>query len=385
MTATLLAVSLNFSLNAEDVPQRLEEYQPEFFAQNGPLDRLKKRSAKRRWNEVRRDERTSKRDKDDKTPDTLNGNPDRPIPLPHSADSIPETRTPENDATELETTEIEAADKNSAENNAEPSLGGAIGETNGDAADRNNRSATVSETITTPRAATSATSTSSRSQRSAPSQPSESAGDSLTSPRTGEVRVPEPRISAALTRQPVSEGYEEPVRSPAQLKSIKNIMPFRNYEPDPLLAENDPCNNLCPRPDGAPCEPLPDQPVPECPEEFRLSESGFEARMFEESSYLWEPSNIFYHPPYFQDTKLERYGQTYHDVVQPFASVGRFGIQLIGLPYQMVIDQPCRKVYPLGYYRPGDCAPKRIPQIPWNARAALFQAEVVTGAFFLFP
>src|SRR5690606_27438647 len=109
---------------------------------------------------------------------------------------------------------------------------------------------------------------------------------------------------------------------PAEMRSIRDIMPFRNYEPDRKLATEDPCNNLCPRPDGTPCEPIPGQRIPECPEEFVLSHDYFNPRKYDESCFLWEPSNVYFHPLYFEDAKLERYGQTYHDVVQPFASVG---------------------------------------------------------------
>ncbi len=151
------------------------------------------------------------------------------------------------------------------------------------------------------------------------------------------------------------------------------------------LAANDPCNNLCPRPDGLPCEISPGSRTPECPEEIQLSDQLYSGRFFEENCYNWEPANIFSHPLYFEDAALERTGQTYHDVVQPFVSVGKFGTQLIGLPYQMVLDHPCKKVYPVGWYRAGDCAPKRITFFPWNTEAALVQAAAATGVIFLFP
>ena len=49
--------------------------------------------------------------------------------------------------------------------------------------------------------------------------------------------------------------------------------------------------------------------------------------------------------------------------------------QLLGLPYQMTIDPMWKKMYPLGYYRPGECAPKLHYQVPWNTRAAINQAN----------
>ncbi|MDA0835247.1 MAG: hypothetical protein O3A29_18380 [Planctomycetota bacterium] len=338
---------------------RLEEFQTEYFAQSSPLDKLKKRSPKRRWNEVRRDDRSARREKDDQAPGKLNGNADQPVPLPEE----------DGDGTRSEPQTVTGEPVENSTNDA-----------NGNSTvPEKTLSNEADDIITKPRATT-------RNSLNNEVKPLYDEEVGLPESDTTEVLpVPEPSSSPAIAQQPVSGGYQEPITSPAELKSIKAIMPFRNYEPDAILAADDPCNNLCPRPDGTPCEPSPDRRTPECPEEITLGELQFGGRAFDASCYLWEPSNIFYHPLYFQDANLERYGQTYHDVLQPFVSVGRFGVQLVGLPYQMVISQPCSKVYPLGYYRPGDCAPKRVSQIPWNAKAALFQAEVVTGAIFLFP
>jgi hypothetical protein len=60
-------------------------------------------------------------------------------------------------------------------------------------------------------------------------------------------------------------------------------------------------------------------------------------------------------------------------------------VQWAGLPYQMVIDPPHCCVYPLGYYRPGECSPKLIYQIPFNFEAAAVEAGAITGVYFLFP
>ena len=99
----------------------------------------------------------------------------------------------------------------------------------------------------------------------------------------------------------------------------------------------------------------------------------------------WEPTNFYYYPLYFADPALERYGHTYHPVVQPVASLARAGVQFVLLPYQMTITPPCKQEYPLGWYRPGECAPKLHYQIPLNAKAAVVEAAVVTGLFFAIP
>ncbi len=99
----------------------------------------------------------------------------------------------------------------------------------------------------------------------------------------------------------------------------------------------------------------------------------------------WAPTNLWHHPLYFEDPALERYGHTYHPLVQPFASTGRFATQLVGLPYQMTLHPVHAKEYTLGWYRPGDCAPKKLYQIPFNEEAALMQAAVLSGLFLIIP
>jgi hypothetical protein len=121
--------------------------------------------------------------------------------------------------------------------------------------------------------------------------------------------------------------------------------------------------------------------------EFKIP---FKSKTYEERSFplmtmAWEPTNFYYYPLYFSDPALERYGHTYHPAVQPVASFARAGVQFLLLPYQMTITPPCKQEYPLGWYRPGECAPKLHYQIPLNAKAAVVEAAVVTGLFFAIP
>ncbi len=111
----------------------------------------------------------------------------------------------------------------------------------------------------------------------------------------------------------------------------------------------------------------------------------FPERAFPAIVMPWEAPNYFHYPLYFEDPALERYGHTHHAFVQPLASIGRFGVQLLSLPYQMTIDPPCREVYSLGWYRPGECAPKLHYQVPLDAKAAVVQVATVTGLVFLVP
>jgi|GEM_PF-1872009 len=176
--------------------------------------------------------------------------------------------------------------------------------------------------------------------------------------------------------------------TPHLLKKISGIKPFFDYEPDPKIAKNEPCRNLCPRPDGKPCKTTDEEGgvILECPREFKLSHEPYQGRNFSESIYTWEASDVNYNPLYFEDPKLERYGLSRRDLVQPFVSIGRFTGQLVALPYQMSIDPLRKRIYPLGFYRPGEPnTPKRINAIPWNTKAAVTEGLTATGLIFLLP
>ena len=167
---------------------------------------------------------------------------------------------------------------------------------------------------------------------------------------------------------PISQSKTVPSKSqvadsPEQLKSVTDILPYHDYAPESFGKKTL----------GS-----------KLPKEYWTTKK-YEPRKFEEVLFTWEATNLYHNPLYFEDPALERYGHTYHSLVQPFASVGRFGVQLIGLPYQMTIDPIRQKDYTLGWYRPGECAPKLFYQIPWNARAAKVQAGVMTGLIFLIP
>jgi len=188
----------------------------------------------------------------------------------------------------------------------------------------------------------------------------------------------------AFRKQPSPE-YPEPVRNPKLLKSITSIQPYADYEPNAATRKSSPCSNLCPRPDGKPCDVAPEGLIQACPEEVPLSDETFEGRSFSDSVFQWVASDVYYNPLYFEDVALERYGHTHGDMIQPFVSVGKFGVQLLGLPYAMTIDPVRKKMYPLGFYRPGECAPKKYYQIPWNTESALREAGVWTALVFIFP
>lgn len=214
--------------------------------------------------------------------------------------------------------------------------------------------------------------------------------DQLNEPRTlrepAPIQPPEERIAALPNAQAPSaeEAVPEPVTSPTQLKRISDIQPFFDYQPASAI-KGEVCWDLCPRPDGMPCKPDENGNMPECPAEFKLSDAAYSNRMFADCLYQWQATDQWHNPLYFEDVSLERYGHVHSECVQPFVSVARFGVQLVGLPYQMTIDPVCKKMYNLGYYRAGECAPKKYYRVPWNTHAAVNTAAVWTGLFYIFP
>ncbi|MBM82858.1 MAG: hypothetical protein CMJ78_20035 [Planctomycetaceae bacterium] len=187
-----------------------------------------------------------------------------------------------------------------------------------------------------------------------------------------------PRV-ASLRRRQGSAEYKI-ANDPKDLKRISAILPYPDYEPDSKIAKDDPCLNQCP---AGICKR--EGEAQTCPEEIALSTEEYTPRKFEPALYQWKASDLHHNPLYFEDVGLERYGHTYNEWVQPFVSAGKFSTQLIGSPYQMTIDPVWKDMYTLGHYRPGECAPKKIYRIPWSTEAAINQAGVMTGLFFIIP
>lgn len=123
------------------------------------------------------------------------------------------------------------------------------------------------------------------------------------------------------------------------------------------------------------------------PDDFdeRIDNGEYVARQTSPTVLQWAPTNLWHYPLYFEDPSLERYGHSYHPLVQPFASTGRFATQLVGLPYQMTLHPVHSKEYALGYYRPGECAPKKFYQIPFNEEATMMQVATIAGLILIFP
>lgn len=77
---------------------------------------------------------------------------------------------------------------------------------------------------------------------------------------------------------------------------------------------------------------------------------------WEQHAKTWQSPNLAWHPLYFEEENVERYG--FHcGHFQPSRSGAHFFGSVALLPYKIVAEHPRRCVYGLGYYRPGNCNP----------------------------
>jgi hypothetical protein len=113
------------------------------------------------------------------------------------------------------------------------------------------------------------------------------------------------------------------------------------------------------------------------------NQSGMVARNWHRQSFTWTASSLCHKPLYFENIQLERYGHSHGPVMQPFRSAAHFFVRLVTLPYHTAIHPPNECEYPLGLYRPGDCAPWLKDPIPISLDGMRRQALVTTGVAFI--
>jgi hypothetical protein len=104
-----------------------------------------------------------------------------------------------------------------------------------------------------------------------------------------------------------------------------------------------------------------------------------EGRDWQSTCYTWKASGLCHKPLYFEQAHMERYGHSFGPVLDSVISGAHFFATVPVLPYKMGLQPPCECVYPLGEYRPGNCAPRYIEPVPFSLRAAAAEAAVFTG------
>jgi hypothetical protein len=121
------------------------------------------------------------------------------------------------------------------------------------------------------------------------------------------------------------------------------------------------------------------------PCECRLEGETFQQRRFASTMFTWKAAGYCHKPLYFEHWTLERYGHSRGFVADSFCSAAHFFVTLPVLPYKMGVELPWECVYPLGYYRPGSCAPWTVPAVPVSPRGFAVEAATITGLVFLLP
>lgn len=150
------------------------------------------------------------------------------------------------------------------------------------------------------------------------------------------------------------------------VKSIREIQPFSDYATSEEVTTATPASR-------------------QAPKEIELASQGQLARNNASTAVFWQASNVTHNPLYFEDVGLERSGHTFSEYVQPFVSLGHFGVQVVALPYTMALDPAWKDESTLGYHRPGECQPPRHLALPLNVEAAATAAAAYTGIIFLLP
>ena len=111
------------------------------------------------------------------------------------------------------------------------------------------------------------------------------------------------------------------------------------------------------------------------------------ARDWPLACYRWQAPALGYHPLYFEQVNLERFGCSPRHLAwaQPAISAAHFFSTVPLLPYKMVA-QPVREcVYPLGHYRPGCEVPCDLILPPWSWRGLATESAVAAGLILLIP
>lgn len=116
-----------------------------------------------------------------------------------------------------------------------------------------------------------------------------------------------------------------------------------------------------------------------------LSDGTIEPRQFVPTTMTFKASGSCHKPLYFEEPQLERYGHEWGPVVQPVISTANFVKNVAILPYKIGIHPMNECQYPVGYYRPGECAPWTVGPVPISLRGALLQAGAITGASAVLP
>ena len=117
---------------------------------------------------------------------------------------------------------------------------------------------------------------------------------------------------------------------------------------------------------------------------FRPGEAGLDShKPWPPTQFNWAPSELYHQPLYFDDTPLERYGQSAPCLLQPWLSGAHFFACFPLMPYKLGLDRTHDRISTLGYYRAGSPAPKVRQRLPWELDAALLEVGIWSAVFLV--
>lgn len=120
------------------------------------------------------------------------------------------------------------------------------------------------------------------------------------------------------------------------------------------------------------------------PGECAIGAGEYAGRCWTPQLSTWYASNLCHKPLYFEQVQLERYGHSAGPIMGPIRSSAHFFGSVALWPYHTAIHPVNECIYPLGYFRPGNCAPWLVEPFPISGPGALRQGAAITGAAFLF-
>jgi hypothetical protein len=120
---------------------------------------------------------------------------------------------------------------------------------------------------------------------------------------------------------------------------------------------------------------------------FRGNRFGgeFLTRNFAPSAILYRGPNVHYHPLYFEQIALERYGQHFGNLVAPWISHGLFFADAAMLPYSLGKNPPWVCHNDICLAQPGDIVPFRLYLPVKDPKGALLQATAMALSWTVIP
>jgi hypothetical protein len=111
----------------------------------------------------------------------------------------------------------------------------------------------------------------------------------------------------------------------------------------------------------------------------------FATRNFAPSAILYRGANVHYHPLYFEQIALERYGQHFGNLVAPWLSHGLFFADAALLPYSLGKNPPWVCHDDVCLAQPGDIVPFRLYLPVKDPKGMLLQATAMALAWTVIP